>query len=241
MKKNVFVFFLASLCVGGMTFLSSCLKNNNSKPNLIGMVSLIYASPGAPGLGVFFNKTGYGTIYYGQQGVVQPSVGNYNISFVNPSSGDTTNQIQDSIQAAYYTLVMYDTTSPSKVMFFKDQAPQPKAQTDVFVRFLQLSPDAGAVNVYMDSLEIYSNRTFVDNISNTNLSQFTTFSQGYHNFVVLSASNGDTLGKLSQVPLAPGGAFTIFLRGLAKSTSDSLGLKMDYMQNFQVFNAGSVY
>lgn len=235
MKKNVFVFLLASLCLGGITLLNSCLKGSNSMSKPSGSVSVIYASPGAPGLSVYFNTTSYGTIYYGQSGVVQPAAGNYTISFVNPASGDTTNQIQDSVQAAYYTMVLYDTTSPAKIMFFQDQAPQAQTQADVFVRFLQLSPDAGAVNVIMDSSEIYSNRTFVDNIANTNLSQYTTFSQGYHNFAVLSAATGDTLGKLNQVPLSAGGAYTIFLRGLAKSISDSLGLKLNMMQNAQVF------
>lgn len=235
MKKKVFVFFLASLCVGGMTFLSSCLKNSSNTPSQpSSAVWVLQASPGSPSLNVYFNTANQGAIAYAQGGWTPPvKVGNYNFSFVNSSTGDTVSQVQDSIQAgSYYSLVLYDTGSMRKVMLFKDQSDQSQGNTDALVNFLQLSPDSHPVTVNVDSVTVFPQRTFADNVGNPNLSKFTGISQGTHSFTALNASNGDTLGTLSNVALQAGKIYTVFLRGLASHTSDTLGVKLDIMQNF---------
>lgn len=242
MKKNVFaIASIALLCFGALTLLSSCLKTNNKMPTLTGVVSVLHADPNAPTMNVVFNGSNLGTLSYGQPGVTQPTVGNYTISFVNPVSNDTLNQIADSIGANYYTLVLYDTTSPAKVMFFQDQIDQPTSQQNVYVRFFQLSADAGPVDVVMDSTQIYTGRTFADNVSNPQLSKFSQYSQGYHSFAVLSSSTHDTLGKLVGIPLLAGNAYTVFLQGVANGASDSLGLKLKYMPNFRIFSTGTTF
>lgn len=233
MKKNVFVFFLASLCVGGMAFLSSCLKSSNTPSQPSSAVWVLQASPGSPSLNVYFNTDNQGAIAYAQGGWT-PSIkaGNYGFSFVNSSTGDTVSQVLDSIQAgSYYSLVLYDTGSMRKVMLFKDQSDQSQGTTDALVNFLQLSPDSGPVTVNVDSVAAFPQRTFADNVANPDLSKFTGIGQGAHSFTALNA-HGDTLGTLSGITLQAGKIYTVFLRGLASHTADTLGVKLDIMQNF---------
>ncbi len=237
MKKNLFAYLLMFLvCAGGMTLLNSCLKTNNTPAKPAGVVSVLQAAPGAPAMNLFFNTNNLGSLSYGGYGATPPqTVGNYTISFVNASTGDTVSQVHDSIGAAYYSLILYDTTSPAKAMFFQDQYPQPQSQTDTYVRFLHLSPGTGAVNVFMDSTELFQGRTFADNLTNTDFSRFSTYSQGYHSFVVLNAANNDTLGKIANLPLRAGYAYTVFLQGTSKSSNDSLSVKLNAMPNYQIF------
>lgn len=229
MKKNVFLLSLATLA--GVSLLSSCLKNSsggNNAPQAI--LSVLQASPDAPSLDLYYNTQKVASaVTYNQNGVTYAQPNNYKISLVNTSTGDTLNQITDSIQSAYYSLIVYDTAANRDIMLIRDQFEQTQDQSAGFVRFLQLAPGLQSVNVYMDSVNMFQGRHFADNLTNSGLAEFAAISSGKHSFYALS-DQGDTLGTLKDITLSTS-AYTIYLSGLSGRT-DSLGIKLRAMQNF---------
>lgn len=230
MKKNVFLLSLAALT--GMTVFSSCLKsnsNNNTQPQAA--VSVLQASPDAPPLDLLYNTTKVASaITYNQNGLTYPQPGNYDISIVNTNTGDKLAEISDSIQSAYYSLVIYDTAANRKIMLIQDQFEENQDPSKAFLRFLQLTPGLNPVDIYMDSVKLYSGRTFADNLQSSSLAQFKAISAGTHSFYALDA-NSDTLGTIKDVNLGAH-AYTIYLSGLQGRT-DSLGVTLRGIINFQ--------
>jgi hypothetical protein len=238
MKKNVFVFSLVSLvCLSSLTLLNSCLKqNDNTQQQPSSLVSILQASPGAAGMDLYFNQDKITTqpLPYTGNGSNPFPAGNYKISFVNSTSGDTLVQHRDSIEAGqFYSVIVYDTASKMKLMFFKDQFNFSQDQSSMYLRFLQLSPDAGPVDVYVGTTKTYSQRTFADNVIDPTRGVFAPLAQDNYSFTAVSSSTGDTLGQLSNIGLSAGRAYTLFLRGLASHTQDSLGLRLSIMLNYQ--------
>lgn len=229
MKKNVFLLSVAALA--GMALLSSCLKNssdNNSGPQAI--LSVLQASPDAPSLDLFYNTSKVASgVTYNQNGITYTQPGSYEISIVNTNTGDTLKQISDSIQSAYYSLIVYDTAGKWNLMFIQDQFDDSQDPSDAFIRFLQLAPGVSPVDVFVDSVRLFSGRTFADNLQNSGLSKFRTIGSGTHSFYALS-EQGDTLGSLKNVSLSPN-VYTIYLSGLVSRT-DSLGVRLRGVQNY---------
>ena len=232
MKKNMFLLSLATLTT--VVLLSSCLKHNgdsNSTPSAL--ISVLHAAPGSPSLDFYINSDKITTapIAYADGGSLPKPSGNYSFNFVDPISGDTLVHSQDSLTGGqYYSLIVYDTTAPLKLMFIKDQFESTQDPTASYIRFLQLSPDNDPVNLYVDSVKAFANRTFADNIQDPGRSKFTTVNAGGHSYTAINAA-GDTLGRLSGITLQTGGAYTIYLRGIP-AESDSLGVKLDILPNF---------
>lgn len=239
MKRNVFVLtFVGLACVVAMSSLTGCLKNNDNSPNPSSAVISVYqASPGAPLLDLYLNTGKAGSkLPYDVGGQTSAPVGNYVISLVNSTTGDTLLQRQDSLQAADYSMIVYDTGSAMKLMFFQDQFAQTTNQGSVYLRFLQLSPDAGPVNFFIDSTSSAAARSFADNLVDPEKSMFKPVGQGTYTFTATNAITGDTLGHIPAISLVSQSGFipifTVFLRGLKSHTQDSLGLKLDIFQNY---------
>jgi|GEM_PF-5619223 hypothetical protein len=235
-KKHLTLYALGiAFCLSSLVLLSGCLKGNDS-PNgpQNGVVSILQASPGAPPMYLFANenKMTEEPLKYLVRGPLTPSLGNYVFSVVNFNSGDTLIRHADSVKPAYYSLIIYDTASAMKMMYFADQfdnASDPGGSA--YIRFLQLSPDAEPVDVYFNEEKTYSHRRFADNVANPSLAEFTPITAGKYSFTALNAQ-GDTLGSLSDITLPGQAVFTLFLRGLASHTQDTLGLKLDIMNNY---------
>jgi hypothetical protein len=238
MKKNVFVFSLVSvLCLGSLTLLNSCLKHNDTTPQQpVALVSVLQASPGAPYMDLYFNGSKINTgqvIGYATAGQLRPKAGNYDISFVNSVTGDTILHRQDSITGGqYYSMLVYDTASARKVLLFPDKFDQAQDASSAYIRFLQLSPDAGPVELNIGTTQ-YARHSFEDVMDPSN-AKFNIITQGTYSFTAINPSTGDTLGTASGA-LAGGAAYTVYLRGLASHTNtatDTLGLKLALMQNY---------
>jgi hypothetical protein len=237
-KKHLTLYSLGMiLCLSSLVLLSGCLKGDNSSPQQQnGIVSLLQASPGAPPLNLYFNqdKMTDQPIKYLVRGPLQPAIGNYVFSAVDFNSGDTLVRHADSVKPAYYSMIIYDTPSDMKMMYFADQfdnSSSADASSIAYIRFLQLSPDAEPVNVYFNKEKKYSHRMFADNLIDPSLAKFTSINAGTYSFAALNAQ-GDTLGSISDITLPGQAVFTLFLRGLASHTQDTLGLKLDIMNNY---------
>lgn len=232
MKKNMFLLSVVTLSM--VTLLSSCLKNNSdsdSKPQAA--ISVLHAAAGSPSLDFYINSDKITTapIPYADGGSLQKRAGNYSFNFVDPTSGDTLAHSQDSVTSGqFYSLIVYDTTSPLKLMVINDQFESTQDPTASYIRFLQLSPSNDPVNLYVDSVKAFAGRTFADNLQDPSRSNFVTVSAGNHSYTAINAA-GDTLGRLSDITLRTNGAYTLYLRGIP-GESDSLGVKLDILANY---------
>lgn len=237
-KKNVLTLSLFVAAITGITFLSGCLKSNTEPQKPQFAISFLQASPGTPAIDLYLNQEKYfnQSINYGVSGQVSGDAGNYSISFANSSTKDTILQYQDSIESANYSMIIYDTASSRKLMFFQDKFASQQSQTDVYLRFLHLSPNAGPVkviaNTKTDTTVWYQSRSFADNVGNSDLAKFNVMDEGIYSFTAISANTGDTLGHLKDLELHAGLAYTIYLRGISGSTVDSLGIELGAMRNY---------
>lgn len=231
MKKNVFLLSLAS--IAGMTLFSSCLKHNDTKSTPSSAISVLHAAPGEPALDFYINsdKITSTPLPYTKGGSLQEASGTYNFNFVNPANSDTVVHAQDSLKPGkFYSFIVYDTTTPLKLMTIQDDFATSQDASSSYIRFLQLVPGNDVVNVYIDSVKSFSSRTFADNLADASRSKFSLVSQGSHDYTAVSAA-GDTLGQLTNIALRPGGAYTVYLSGIHGHT-DTTGVKLRVMANF---------
>lgn len=237
-KKNVLTLSLFITAISGITFLSGCLKGDDTpqKPQFV--ISFLQASPGAPEMDLYLNQDKYNSnpLVYKTQGPIQEETDDYSIKFVNTSTGDTILRYQDSLKQGYYSMVMYDTGSARKLMFFQDQFADQQNQTDMYLRFLHLSPNAGPVkvmtNTKTDTAIWYDSRSFADNVGNPDLAKFNVKDEGIYSFTAISLNTGDTLAHIKDVQLSANLAYTIYLRGISGSGVDSLGIELGAMRNY---------
>ncbi|GAA4308069.1 DUF4397 domain-containing protein [Compostibacter hankyongensis] len=246
MKKKLL--FVGALACCGLFLLTACLKSNddNPYPNGQAFYFLIQTSPDATPLQVLLNGqdiTGGKTLSYPQrtQGYLAVGAGPFQMRLVDVASKDTVIRIDDSLSMGEpATVVLYDSAAALKKMFIRDDYSDFNPQK-VLVRFMNLSPDAGPVDVYLDSTLQFSGRTFADNAGNSSYNMYTSINPGKFKLTVTKAGTTDTLASYSnestgdnQVDLSgsdAAGGFTLFLRGYASHT-DSLGLKADYMVHY---------
>jgi hypothetical protein len=234
MNRKVSVFSFVCLLGAGVLTLNSCLKQNNTPPQPTGRISVLQASPDAPSMDLYLNGSKVNTsqvITFASGGSLNQPVGTYAVSFADAATGDTLMSHTDSVGNGFYSLIVYDTGSRRDFMYFPEQFEQATDNSAAYVRFLQLSPNAGLTDVYVGTSKKYAQRSFADNLPDPTLSEFGTITPGTYSFTALNSSTGDTLATLQDITLSSGGAYTVFLQGLA-GRSDSLGLKLNYMLNY---------
>jgi len=237
MKRNVLTLSVVSIAaVLLVTSLTGCLKNNNDSTQPGAAVSVLQASPSDAKMDLYFNTEKINTngpMTYPSAGYKSVKAGNYMFSLVNSATGDTIVQRTDSLESSYYSLIVYDTGAATSMMLFPDQF-QSASTSGTFIRYLQLSPDAGPVNFRIDTLLASDYRTFADNVTDPSRAIFDGIDQGVYSFTALNANTGDTLATLPSVTISPqqgASAYTLILRGLA-SHQDSLGLKLTLQANY---------
>lgn len=224
-----------------VTSLAGCLKNNDNANQPGAGLSVLQASPTNVGMNLYINDekiNSQGPITYPAAGFQNIKTGNYVFSLVNASTGDTIAQAEDSLQSAYYSLIVFDTGYATSIALFQDEYQTGSSNSGYFIRYLQLSPDAGTVNFYLntqtDTMLVSSNREFADFVGISDYSVFNGIDEGVYNFTAVDANNGDTLASLANVAIPPQNAnvYTLMLRGLRSHTDDSLALKLTLQANY---------
>lgn len=229
MKKNLFLLSLAALT--GLVFFSSCSKHDNPNTTPSSSVFVLHASPGSPAFNFFINgqKITSSPLAYTQGESLEQAAGNCSFSFVNPKNSDTVAHVLDTLKpGGSYSVIIYDTTNPLKLMVLQDTHGTSQDATDSYVRFLQLCPGQ-VVRYYVDSVEAFSGRTD-DYYQNKALAEFLPLTKGSHNYAALNSA-GDTLAKLSNITLSPGKSYTFYLSGIPGHT-DSTGVRLRVMANY---------
>lgn len=223
---------LLILAAGGV----GCAKNGVPVGNgpVSTFVSVMNLAPYAPTVDVYLNDTlvsplggippgGYSTQY----APLKPGV--YDVKFkktgtdslideIPASSFDTTN---------FYTLILYNTQPgggvAQAIKIHDDFSMVSPASANY--RFLNLSPDAPRVDLYLDSTISQNGRTPADNAANVSLSTFQPIAPATYNLQVRLSGTDSVLASLNSVNLTAGNVYTIFLSGKDQS-SNSLSINV---------------
>lgn len=237
MKRNVITLSLASAAVLLVTGLTGCLKSKNNNSTQPGAaVSILQASPSAVAMDLYMNqdKVNSTPMTYPAAAFKTAKAATYAFSLVNSATGDTIDHRTDSLESAYYSLIVCDTGSATTMFLTQDQFQASSSNSGLYLRYLQLSPDAGPVNFFINTSMASSSRTFADFVTNPDDVIFNGLDAGTYSFTAISANSGDTLATLPNVTISAqsANAFTMMLRGLASHGSDSLGLKLTLQANY---------
>jgi hypothetical protein len=213
------------------SLLTSCSKTTDSSAlPATALVTVIQASPDEPGV----------SFYFGAEEVNQaPLDFGHGLDYLKVVSGQRTfefyaagtSTIIASGTATFntnsaYSLFLDNTASKPGIFLLPDTLVAP-AGSDASVRFIDLSPDAPAVNlVIQGGKTIASNSIFQGHSSFIPVNGNTTYT-----FNVVLASTGAVLASLPAVSLSDGTVYTILFEGLYHSTNASDGLNMTLLTN----------
>lgn len=212
--------------------LSSCVKENNNYYNPpVGYLAVVQASPDEPPLNFTLNGNlvnqwpmQFGDFTY----YVRCYTGTRIANFDNAYTGGQL--ISDSIhitQNQNYSLFLANTSSHPQYLYLTDTLAQPAAGM-ASIRFINLGPDAGAVD-----LIVQGTSTSITNKSFLGHSGFTQLTAGSYTLQVNQTGTTTGLASLANVNLYKGGVYTIWLQGLKASTGSGDKLSINLMQNAQ--------
>jgi len=227
-RRLVFVMFAGLL----LLFASSCLKDNNNYYNPpVGYLNVVQASPDEPLLNFFLNNSmvnnqpfqlGDFTWYF------RAYTGTRTANFDNAlTMGQVLSDTIHVNQNQYYSLFLANTGAHPQYLYLTDTLNQP-ASGQASIRFINLSPDAGAVDFL-----VQSSSTSVKNKGFLAHSGFVPVAQGNYTMEVNKAGTSTVLASLTSVNLSAGGLYTIWLQGLSAGTSASDKLSITVMKNQQ--------
>jgi hypothetical protein len=226
---------LQLLCVPGalMLFLSSCIKdNNNYIATPVAYLSFVQASTDEPPLKFFLNSdlvNNLAAVQYGSSfGYINAYAGLRTANFDNALTGAQI--LSDTMtlhQNVYYTLFLANTAAHPQTLLLTDSLSKP-ASGNASVRFVNLSPDAGSVDLQVKG----ATTTTIANKTFTGHSGFVSVSAGgSYSVQVNSTGTSTALASLSNVNLVSGGVYTIWLYGLKNSATSADNLAIGVMTN----------
>jgi len=211
----------------------SCDKDDDNDPPVreTAKITVVHASPGSPDVDVYLDtakitssQIAYGN-YSGTAGnpYVLVDAGQSAIRVTNDGS---TNFFQGNVNLEKdksYTLFVYDTANNGNVKtVLLEDAPAAAGAGNSNMRFLHLSPDAPAGNIYWinsagDTVSRSENVSYIGASPDVQtLSPFTSMASGDYRVVV--TSGGNTILELPQVQVAEGKNYTFYARGLTTGT-----------------------
>lgn len=210
-RKNFFLFLVFCLVV-----LSSCDKDDDRGP---AKVMVLHASPNAGVVTVQVNgnslvptlaymaSSAYNAVSAGTNNIKTAAVGNSNdlINVNVPLNASTS-----------YSLIISDSVSKIKASVVADNL-TPPAAGKAHVRFFQLSPNTGAVNVAIRGSDttLIANRSFNDQATNGTIANFTPVAAGNKYLEVRTVTPSGVIASLPTLPLQAGKIYTVFLSGFA--------------------------
>lgn len=119
----------------------------------------------------------------------------------------------------WYSFIVYDTLKKVSAMLVQDQIPTPPPGK-VNLRFLHLSPDSLAVDVYLNGIKWVSHRRFADNLKDTTLARFGLQVAGTYRVDIKKYADTLVLASMPGVVLSENGSFTLYAKGLRKRIGD---------------------
>jgi len=225
--------FLACVCVLGVLTLlwCSCAKTpieiNTSPPAT--SIKFIQASPDEPPVDLLLNSVRFGSssFTYGQNsGYVNINTGIDAASFNNDINGKAI--LADTLNfkaSAIYSLFLANKPSQPEVVLLTDTL-NPPAAGNSSIRFINLSPDAPAVD-----LVIKGGAVLVANRSYKGYSSFAPIQGGVYTLEVHQAGKATVLASTYAFKLQTGSIYTVWFHGLVANTSTADQLAVDVIDN----------
>lgn len=219
MKHNVAEFLrrravIVLCCTALVVFLSACLDDDdrNTEPVPLGYVSIYHASPDAPPLDISVddrrvNSQPFG--YSDYSGYLNFYTGSRKVKF---SSVNATNALIDTVfniaDGKAYSIFVINRLANIETLVVQDSAASP-ATGKAMIRFVQLSPDAPAVDIADVSGSLFTNTAFKQ------ATPFREVDAKMYSFNVKSAATGEVLLTAKDVNIREGRFYTIVTRGFA--------------------------
>ena len=223
---------LGAVCLLSL-LLSSCLKSKSYPNPPIALVSFFQASPDEPLLDLYFNndKVNWNPISYGtgldyfNAYAGQRTVNFYTANTMGQLYSDTLTLKANNV----YSLFLVNTPAAPAIVVLNDTINRPAANT-ASIRFVNLSPDAPAVDLALNDTVQVSNKIYKGASSFIPVTGNKTYT-----FQVRQKGTTTVLASLSNVFLTPGYVYTIMLTGLSAGTTSADKLSVYYMTNAQYF------
>lgn len=217
MKRNVInlfsryrgIFFSMALLV----LLVACNPDDEefvSEPVEVAYVSIYHAAPNAPAFdisvdGRIINNNPFE--YTAYSGYLNFFTGNREITFRSMNADnaliDTTFNFED---GKAYSLFAINRLSNIEALLVADSAAAP-AEGKAMVRFINLAPDAPALDLTAESTPVFTGKQFKD------ATQFTEIDANTYTFEVKNAGGTEAMLSARDVDILPGRFYTIITRG----------------------------
>ncbi len=223
---------LGAVCLLSL-LLSSCLKSKSYPNPPVALVSFFQASPDEPLLDLYFNnnKVNWNPISYGtgldyfNAYAGQRTVNFYVDNTMSQLYSDTLTLKANNV----YSLFLVNAPASPSIVVLNDTISRPAANT-ASIRFVNLSPDAPAVDLALNDTVQVSNKIYKGASSFIPVTGNKTYT-----FQVRQKGTTTVLASLSNVFLTPGYVYTIMLTGLSAGTTSADKLSVYYMINAQYF------
>mgnify|MGYP003389948622 CR=1 FL=1 len=226
MKTNILGSVIAMVAV---VVLSGCLKSpEDTKPiTPQTYVSVMYLAPTAPSVDIYFDAEKVSSSAF-PAGTVTPiynalDKGIFSVKFKKAGVDSLVAQVPVTLydSAKYYTIFVYNAQvngAANAIRINDDFSNVLADNSKPYYRFFHSSPNAGAVDLYIDNVKVENGRTIADNSQMDILNKFLGTTPGLHNLQVKLAGTDTVLATLTNTQFAAGNAYTFYLKGLNGGT-----------------------
>jgi hypothetical protein len=186
--------------------------NNNVEPVEVAYVSLYNASPNSPDLDIVVDNrliNVYPLDYTEHTGYLRFFTGERNLKFRPYSASNVLVDTLFNLEPNNaYSIFLLGTYENAEALLLNDNTDAP-AEGNAKVRFINLSPDAPAVNLQADG----ETESFFSDISFKESTEFKEVEANTFDFAVASQNGGQTLLDVPDINLQPGWYYTLIVRG----------------------------
>ncbi|RZL48655.1 MAG: DUF4397 domain-containing protein [Pedobacter sp.] len=201
--------------------LASCSKNEyDNTPIYISGLSLIHASPTAEKFDVYVdrNRASIDDFSFGtKMDYLNAYAGNRTFQVAKKGNSTTLLTKEFTLEAEYgYSLFIVNKLENLELLFLKDDLTIPAA-SKAKVRFVNLSPDAAALNYAINgqATDLASNRAFKE------YSEFITIDAAEKVTFNVKDATGVVIAALTDVKIESGKTYTVYAKGLKANTDDT--------------------
>lgn len=210
--------FIGLFSIVALFSLTSCLDDNDVEPVSVAYVSIYHFSPDAPDIDVelddrlIFNQA---LEYTDFSSYLRFYPGNRELTFTPYNANnilvDTTYEFM--AEKAYSVFVSGENANLS-TLILEDKIETP-ATGKALVRFIQLAPDAAAVDLFLneETSPLVADRAFMES------SEFQSLDANKYDLNVKAVSGTETLVSVDQTEFKEGGVYSIIMRGFENAPS----------------------
>jgi len=221
-SKGLYTLIATGLSISAI--LTSCTKtSNNQTATPVSILSVIDVSPDAPALDFYENSNVINTnaITYGS-GLAYFNSYAGNVAFSFNSNGTTTKLAADNVTLTanhYYTLLLANSIKTPDFILLPDTLISP-GQVNSSIRFVNASANAPAVDVVVKKGSV-----LISNIAYKGVTKFVSAPVMTNDTLqVLQAGTSTVLATLPNITFESASAYTIWLYGVAGSTTTPLAI-----------------